>query len=110
MVKIILPNQAGIQEYKFSKVILNVGKEEKVDFTEKLEVLKDIPQIQNYKIEQLVNEAKMKVSFDVIDEDSSITNANIELRKKKGNLAQETVKQENIKVGNNEFILDLEEN
>lgn len=110
VVKIILPNQAGIQEYKFSKVILNVGKEEKVDFTEKLEVLKDIPQIQNYKIEQLVNEAKMKVSFDVIDEDSSITNANIELRKKKGNLAQETVKQENIKVGNNEFILDLEEN
>lgn len=107
-VKIKVQNTSGIQEFKFTKVKLNVGKEVKVDYVEKVDVLKDKPVIQNYQIEEIIENAKLKVSFNIIDNDNSITTSKIQLFE--ADEDTNPIKEEMVEVGYNEFTLDLEEN
>lgn len=108
IVKINAQNVSGIQEFKFTKVKLNVGKEIKVNHLIKIDVLKEKPVIQNYQITEIVEEAKLKVTFELKDIDNSSTVAKIQLFE--DNSSVEPIKEETVKSGNNEFILDLEEN
>ncbi|HBC2029586.1 TPA: hypothetical protein I9Z65_001471 [Clostridium perfringens] len=105
-VKLNVGDESGIKEFKFTKVKLDVGKEVKVDFIEKLEVLKEQPIIENYKISDLVEEAKMKVSFDLKDTDSAVKSSKIEVVEKD---TSEVIQEEKVLVGKNEFIVNLEE-
>lgn len=106
-VKIKAQDKSGIQEFKFSKVKLNVGKEVKVDYIEKIDVLKDKPSIENYQIEEIIEDAKLKVLFEVKDNDNSLISAKIQLYE--GNTDTNPIKEESIEAGKNEIILDLDE-
>ena len=57
IIKIKAQDKSGIQELKFTKAILDVGKEVKLNYIEKIEVLKDIPSIDNYTLEENLEEA-----------------------------------------------------
>ena len=105
-VKLNVGDISGIKEYKFTKVKLNVGKEVKVDFTEKIEVLKEEPIIENYRITELTTDAKMQVNFDLKDIDNSIQSAKVEVVEKE---SSEVVYEEAVQVGTNEIVADLEE-
>lgn len=107
-VKVKAQNTSGIQEFKFTKVKLNAGKEVKIDYVEKIDVLKDKPSIQNYQVEEIIENAKLKVAFDVIDNDKSLITTEMQLFEANENT--KPIKEETLKVGHNEFILDLEEN
>lgn len=106
--KIKVQENSGIQEFKFTKAKLNVGKEIDINYVEKIDVLKEKPVIQNYKVTEIIEYAKLKVSFDIKDDDNSLTDAKIELFEK--DVDTEPVKEGTVNSGNNEFILDLEEN
>lgn len=100
--------QAGIQEWKFSKVVLDNGREVKVDFTERMDVLKSYPSFENFRAEETMNPVGMKVSFHLNDEDSSVQSGKMEILKENGNV-YETVDTRRIQAGENEFLLELEE-
>lgn len=106
--KIKVQENSGIQEFKFTKAKLNVGKEIDIDYVEKVDVLKEKPTIQNYKVTEIVENAKLKVAFDVKDNDNSLLDAKIQLFEE--NVETKLVKEEKVNSGNNEFTLDLEEN
>ncbi|WP_294188685.1 ZmpA/ZmpB/ZmpC family metallo-endopeptidase [uncultured Clostridium sp.] len=99
-------DKAGVKEFKFTKVKLNVGKEVEVDFTEKIDVLKDQPTIENYRINELTSEAKMQVSFDVKDSDLAFKSSIIEIVEKN---SSKVIEEKEVIVGKNEFIFTLED-
>ena len=105
-VKVNVGDTCGIKEYKFTKVKLDVGKEVDVEFTEKIDILKEKPVIENYRITEITKEAKMQVNFDIKDTDNSITDANVEIVEKE---SSEVVYKGDVKVGENEVVADLEE-
>ncbi len=107
VVKVKAQASSGIQEFKFTKAKLNVGKEVQIDYIEKIDVLKEKPSIQNYQVTEIIEEAKLKVSFDIKDMDNSLTSAKIQLFEENKDTP---IKEEIAKIGNNEFVLDLEEN
>lgn len=72
-------NVAGIKEYHFKEVLLDNEKRVKVDYTLKIDVLKEKPTIENYITEDNINEQKIKVSFDLVDQDNSTTSAKLEI-------------------------------
>lgn len=100
IVKINVGQTPGIKEFNFTKVKLDVGKEVKVKFTEKVDVLKEQPTIENYEIIESIEDAKLKVQFTVRDSDSSVTGGHIELLEKLNDGNTKTVQEENITVGN----------
>lgn len=72
-------NTSGIKEYHFTEVLLNNGKRIDVDYTIKLDVLKDVPSIEGYTVNEDINESKVYISFYLKDHDNSIESANIEI-------------------------------
>lgn len=108
VVKIKVQENSGIQEFKFTKAKLNVGKEIAIDFVEKIEVLKEKPTIQNYQITEMVENANLSVAFEVKDDDNSLTGAKIQLFE--ANSPDNLIKEEVVNIGKNEFVLNLEEN
>ncbi|MDY2630143.1 MAG: hypothetical protein SOV85_02140 [Clostridium sp.] len=72
-------NTSGIKEYHFTEVLLNNGKIIYVDYTIKLDVLKDVPSIEGYTVNEDINESKVYISFYLKDHDNSIESANIEI-------------------------------
>ncbi len=107
IVKIKANDISGIQELKFTKVILDVGKEVKLDYTEKLEVLKEKPYIENYVTEENINDSKLAVKVNLIDNDNAVTNAVVEIYDN----ADNKIKTENINIGQNtiEFLANEKE-
>ena len=105
MVEVGKESKAGIKKYHFTEVILNNGKKVVVDFTIKLDVLKSMPSIGNYLVEEDVKTLKHKISFNLQDEDESITSAILEIH----NENDEVIQQENISVGNNKIDIRYEE-
>lgn len=72
-------NTSGIKEYHFTEVLLKNGKIIYVDYTIKLDVLKDVPSIEGYTVNEDINESKVYISFYLKDHDNSIESANIEI-------------------------------
>lgn len=71
--------EAGVYDLNISEVKLDVGKSIKTNFTETIEVLKDIPAINNYILEEDQAESKVKLSFVLEDKDSGISNGAIKI-------------------------------
>lgn len=106
IIKIKAQDKAGIQELKFTKAILDVGKEVKLKYTEKIEILKDMPSINNYTLEENVEERKLIAKFEMNDTDLAVTSASIEVFNKDN----EKIKTESISVGSNTVEISAKEN
>lgn len=98
-------NVSGIKNLEASKVIFADGNQAKVSNTLKVDVLKDKPTIENYEMEDIISNSKVKIDFDLIDSDNSFITGKIELTK----LEDNTKVEKNIKVGNNSFEFAVEE-
>ncbi len=75
-IKVNVGEQAGKQEYKISKVILNTDAEVKMNDTFTVSVLKEQPFIEesSYKLEETF-EGKAYINFNLVDGEQSITSA-----------------------------------
>lgn len=70
-------NTAGVKELTISEVILNNGKTVKTNYKYQIDVLKDIPEFKNYVVTSDINQSKQILDFDIVDGDSSVTNASL---------------------------------
>ena len=96
---------AGIKEYHFTEVLLSNGKRVKVDYTMKLDVLKDIPTIENYTVNEDINESRADISFNLKDEDESIKSAGVKIL----NDNNEIIKESELSKGENTINIDVED-
>ena len=79
-----------MKEYKLTGITLNNGKTIKIDYTIQIDVLKQAPQITNYKVEEDVGNSKLKAIFKVEDSEETIILGNYEIiEDKKQNLEVE---------------------
>ncbi len=106
IVRVNVGDSFGVKEYHFTKVYLNVGQDVAVDYTQKIGVLKSAPLVEEFLSEELTDTAQMQVSFMLKDEDSSISAAKIEVL---GSEDSTAVMTEEIRAGENSFVLNLEE-
>ncbi len=97
-------NTAGIKEYHFTEVLLSNGKRVKVDYIMKLDVLKDIPSIENYTVNEDINESRVDISFNLKDEDKSIQSAGVKIL----NDNNEIIKESELSAGENTINIDVE--
>lgn len=98
-------NVAGIKEYHITEVLLNNEKRVKVDYTIKIDVLKEKPMIENYTKEDDINEQKIKLSFDLMDLDHSVTSAKLEIYDD----AEKIIKDQELLQGKNEVEIKVKE-
>lgn len=97
-------NVGGTKQYHFTEVILDNGKRVKVDYTIEINVLREIPTIENYVAEPDINEMKMNLSFDIVDKDNSMLEATLEII----NDQQTVIQTETLKTGKNNIDVQLE--
>ena len=96
---------SGIKEYNFTEVLLNNGKRIDVDYTIKLDVLKDIPSIERYTVNENIDDSKVNISFYLKDDDNSIKSASVEIL----NENNESIQNNDISSGDNEIEVVLED-
>ena len=96
---------SGIKEYNFTEVLLNNGKRIDVDYTIKLDVLKDIPSIEKYTVNENIDDSKVNISFYLKDDDDSIKYASVEIL----NENNESIQNNDISSGDNEIEVALED-
>jgi len=107
-IKVNSGNDAGVKEYKFTEVTLSNGKHVDVDYTIKVDVLKDAPSIKKYKVtENTTDPDKLKadLSFEFVDEDDSIVSGNLVVKDENA----KEVKTVKIKKGLNEVEIPVKE-
>lgn len=104
-IKMKAQDKSGIQEIKFTKAVLDVGEEIKLNYTEKIEVLKDAPTIDNYTLEENLDESKLIAKFNMIDNEQTVTSAIAEVY----NENNEKINTYNISVGANTLEIPGEE-
>ena len=97
-----------MQEFHITKVGLKSGQTVDIDYTEKVDVLKTAPSVENFLAEELVDTAQMQVSFLLADADSALTDSRMEVLKNTGE-AFTTVDVKKVSAGENVFLLGLEE-
>jgi len=73
------PNKSGIYNISVTGVRLKTGKRLYVNIVDKIEVLKNAPQILNYEVKNMDVNGKMNISFDVKDNDNALTNSSINI-------------------------------
>lgn len=98
---------SGVRAFHMTNVILDTGYDVTVDYTEKIDVLKEEPYVENFLSEELTDTAQMKVSFSLRDPDQALTSAFAEVIK---NSDGTQIISEKLSAGENELALDLEEN
>lgn len=99
-------DRAGVKEFHFTEVLLDGGQRVKTEHTEKIGVLKDMPEVEGFLAEELPDTAQMKVSFTLKDEDSAAVSSAMEVVNDSDGTM---LVSEAVKAGKNEFVLDLEE-
>lgn len=98
-------NTSGIKEYHITEVELDNGKKVGVDYTLKIDVLKELPTIENYTIEENINEQKIKMSFNLKDKDDAISEAKLKIIDQE----EQIIKEQDISKGQNEVEIEVEE-
>ena len=107
-IKVNSENEAGIRKFKFTEVTLNNDKKIDVDYTIKVDILKDTPHIQKYKLTENTTDPdnlKATISFDFIDDDDSLVSGDI-IIKDENDKAIKTFK---IKKGKNNLEIPVKE-
>lgn len=103
-VKLASSSVAGIVNYKFTEAVLDNGKMVKIDFSETIEVLKEKPEITNYRVNENIMDSSMTISFDVTDEDNAIISSKVEILDEIGNV----LSQYQAKKGHNNIKINVE--
>lgn len=99
-------DEAGVRELRVTEIRLDAGQTVETDFTEKIEVLKTVPSVEDFLSEQINGTGQMNVSFTLKDEDAALTAASVEVVKASDDSPLLT---EEIMAGQKEFVLDLED-
>ncbi|MCI8273738.1 MAG: hypothetical protein HFJ55_06635 [Clostridia bacterium] len=107
-VKLNPGEKQGIHDYKFTKVILSTGAEVKVDYEFSIVVLKQRPEIQNYKFEENF-EGKAQITFDLVDKENTVQNAKLTVYEKTNEQTRSEIYTEDIAVGNNKKEIFVED-
>ncbi len=96
---------AGIKTYRITEALLDNNQKVEIDYAINIDVLKDIPSIQNYRVEEDNKNSKLIVLFDVMDNDASLYDAEITIYH-----SDQTIKtQEKIKKGQNRIEVEVED-
>lgn len=99
-------DRVGVREFHFTEVLLDGGQKVKTEHTERIGVLKEQPEVEDFLIEELPDPLQTKVSFTLRDEDSAMVSAAMEVvNDSDGSMLMS----EAVKTGQNEFVLELEE-
>ena len=101
-VTVPVSTKAGVQDIHITKVELDNGKKINVDYSVKVDVLKDAPKIKDFYINDKTKVPE--ISFYLEDPDGALKNAKFTITDKNGNVV---LSSEDIKVGNNTFRVDL---
>lgn len=104
-VEILTENVSGVKEYKINKVVLNNEKTIKTNHSIKVDVLKDSPIVENYRLNENIDNSSIDISFDIKDLDKSLTDAMIEVVDEK----EDTVYSSELVSGNNKLTVNVEE-
>ncbi len=73
-------NKTGVQDVDVSAIKFTNGTTEEFIRKDQIDVLKDMPEIRNYKVENQLDKNKVKFSFDLVDNDHILTSNNIYAR------------------------------
>ena len=99
-------DRVGVHEFHFTEVLLDGGQKVKTEHTERIGILKEQPEVEDFLIEELPDPLQTKVSFTLRDEDSAMVSAAMEVvNDSDGSMLMS----EAVKTGQNEFVLELEE-
>lgn len=96
-VTIKAPDKSGKFEIKFEYAKLDTEYIVKLSDKKQIEVLKDVPQISNYKLEEKPANNSLKISFDVDDKENSFNSGHVVVQTEAGT----EVNQKDINVGEN---------
>ena len=105
--KVTIPagSDSGIKEFHITKAFLDNHQSVKISYKFQIDVLKDIPYVENYRVEENINESKLILIFDVLDKSDSIETAFVEIFDDK----QEMIAEEKVVKGNNRIEINVEE-
>lgn len=73
---------SGIQNFHAEKIYFDDSSECKIESTLQIDILKDLPFIENFSLEENLEENKITVSFDLFDLDSAFTGGTISIAEK----------------------------
>lgn len=99
---------AVLLPFHFTQVTLAGGQTVAVDYTENLEVLKDLPTVENFTTEERTDTVQLKAAFQVADPDEAFTSGTLELTRTSGEGVTVLASQA-VTAGWNEVTLDLPE-
>ncbi len=103
-VTIQAPTSAGVQDIHITKIELDNGKKVSIDYSVKVDVLKDAPKVNDFYIDDK-NEIP-EISFNIEDSDGAFKGGKFSITDVDGNVVFVS---ENIKVGKNTFSANLED-
>ena len=103
--KINAGENPGVKDYTITEALLDNNKNVKIDYAFKIDVLKDIPTIENYHVEENSNDSKLNLLFNVLDNNDSIESSYVEVYDMDENL----VTKENVVKGENNIEILVEE-
>ena len=72
-------DRVGVHEFHFTEVLLDGGQKVKTEHTERIGILKEQPEVEDFLIEELPDPLQTKVSFTLRDEDSAMVSAAMEV-------------------------------
>lgn len=99
--------ESGLQKLHLSRFILTNGRSVKAELEEQIEVLKDVPVLERFLVEEMVQDAQLQTSFFLRDEDAALTGAKLEILQNQSD--QWVVKQTfQAAAGENLFLPELE--
>lgn len=96
---------AGIENYTITKALLDNKQEVKINYSFKIDVLKDRPTIENYHVEENKDDSKLILIFDVVDNNDSIESSYVEIYDE----AQNSIMQDKVVKGANRIEVEVEE-
>lgn len=105
LVKVNTGDSVGIKKYHFTEIILDNGNRLAVDYVSKIKVLKDTFRIDNYITEEFVDEKKINLSFNLIDNDDTIYSSVIRVEDDVGNI----IDTRSIKKGKNSISISVKD-
>ncbi|MCI8394371.1 MAG: hypothetical protein HFH86_02680 [Bacilli bacterium] len=95
----------GIKKYNITSIKLDNNKEIKIQESFEVDVLKDIPTIQNYRVEENIDESKLTIVFDLVDDNNSLESGYLEVYRDE---QKEEIK-EKLTIGENRIEIPVEE-
>ena len=84
-IKINVGDTSGVKEYKFKKATLTNGKTVDIDYTVKVDVLKQQPEFKNWNVAEDIEKSELNISFDIINHDESFKEGTYRIIEEKEN-------------------------